>query len=295
MMNGPKRARHWVNDYLSADVPSRLIPYRTHWGLDDTTLPNPELYLTYEPVAIDHWPMIYTVYLATQNIVRDDYDLDENPKYTVTGAMRTYIWAKSETSEGASDLRDDLTTVVRDALLDGPAVSSYNQTQTDCSGVIDEASIREEFSDLTPLKGERMLAGAYLQYNLDMTEVVTRAPLGSGIVSQIPMVMVNLIEKVPNAPTLLLTVDGSSAGEVDLTWRAPTWDGGGFPLVGYTIEQSDDDGATWAISISDTGTTTPMATVTGLTTGDIYLFRVSAINGNGTGATSASSVPTTAP
>jgi len=294
MMNGPKRARHWVTDYLSSDVPSRLIPYRAWWSLDDTTLPNPTLYLTYEPVAIDHWPMIYTVALATQSITREDYDYDSNPKYEVRMAMRTYIWAKGETSEGASDLRDDLTTVVRDAFLDGPAVSGYNQMQTDCSGLIDEGTIREEFSDLTPLKGERMLAGAYIQYDLVMTEVVTRDLLGSGIVSVIPTVMVGLIEKVPNAPTLLLTVDGA-ATEVDMTWRAPTWDGGGFPLLGYKVEQSEDDGDNWTVSIADTGTTTPTATVTGLTTGEVYLFRVSAINENGTGAASAPSAPTTAP
>ena len=38
--------------------------------------------------------------------------------------------------------------------------------------------MREEFSDLTLLKGDRMLAGAYIAYNIQMDEIVSRASLG---------------------------------------------------------------------------------------------------------------------
>jgi hypothetical protein len=45
--------------------------------------------------------------------------------------------------------------------------------------MIDEASMREEFSDLTPLKGERFLAGAYIGYEIALDEVVMRKTLGT--------------------------------------------------------------------------------------------------------------------
>ena len=39
--------------------------------------------------------------------------------------------------------------------------------------------MREEFSDLTLLKGDRVMAGAYIAYDLAINEVVARAKLGT--------------------------------------------------------------------------------------------------------------------
>ena len=291
MMNGPKRARHWVTDFLTSDLPTRLLPYRIWWGLDTTTLPTPEKVLSFEPFAIDAWPMVYTIVLGSNSITRTDYDFDENPKFTIVYNVRTYVWAKAEGSEAVTDMRDDMVTVVTDALLDNPAVSSYGQLQTDCSAVINEGTIRQEFSDITLLKGERMLAGGYIQYDLEMTETVSTDPLG--VVSMIPTVLVQLIERVTNAPTVLLASDGAS-GEIVLHWKTPTWNAG-FPVVGYKVEQSTDSGDNWSTTISDTGVIEPTYTVTGLTPASTYMFRVSGINAQGIGAASSPSLDTVAP
>jgi hypothetical protein len=40
--------------------------------------------------------------------------------------------------------------------------------------MVEESSIREEFSDLTLIKGDRVLAGAYLGYDLILNEVIYR-------------------------------------------------------------------------------------------------------------------------
>jgi hypothetical protein len=44
--------------------------------------------------------------------------------------------------------------------------------------MIEESSMREEFSDLTLLKGDRVLAGAYIAYDMHINEIVMRAPIG---------------------------------------------------------------------------------------------------------------------
>jgi hypothetical protein len=44
--------------------------------------------------------------------------------------------------------------------------------------MIDESTLREEFSDLTLLKGDRFLAGSYISYTLQIDEIVTREPIG---------------------------------------------------------------------------------------------------------------------
>jgi hypothetical protein len=45
--------------------------------------------------------------------------------------------------------------------------------------MIDESTLREEFSDLTLLKGDRFLAGSYISYTLQIDEIVTREPIGT--------------------------------------------------------------------------------------------------------------------
>jgi hypothetical protein len=236
--------------------------------------------------------MFYTMVLGSTDLVRSDYDFEENPKYEVRYNMRTYIWARAVGNLEVSDLRDNLTTVVMDALIDLPAVSSYNATQPDCSGVIDEGSIRVEFSDIFLLKGERMTSAAYIQYEIVMTETITRDPYG--VVSSVPSVVVQLMEKTPNAPTTLIVADGASAGELELFWKAPTWFSG-YEVTGYQIEQSTDAGDNWAVIVADTGNTQPTYLDTGLTTGDSYMYRVSGINSQGLGAASAPSLDTVAP
>lgn len=293
-MNGPVRARKWVTNYLVSDLPTRLLSYRTWWGITSSDLPDPSKVYAFEPFQLlnEHTITVYTVILSTTDTVQTDWDFDSNPKYQMRHLARTYVWAKGEGSELALDRRDNMTTVVLDALLDGPAVSSYNKTQTDCSGVVQEDSIRIEYSDLTLLKGERMLAGAYISYDIEMTEVVTREALG--IVSAVPSVSIRLVEKVPNAPTNLVTTEDGTSGEITLVWKAPTWDAG-YSVTGYKIEQSTDSGSNWSTTTANTGTTSPTYTATGLTSSESYQFRVSGINEHGTGAASSASVPLVAP
>jgi hypothetical protein len=88
--------------------------------------------------------------------------------------MRTYVWTRSDSSEEVTLMRDRLTTVVRSALLDVPSLQTLNDANGDYEAYIDSSSITEEFSDLTMLKGDRVLAGAYIGYDLVINEIVYR-------------------------------------------------------------------------------------------------------------------------
>lgn len=177
LMHGSHFAKQYVNEYLKFDIPTRLVTYRNGWNLDDYLLPSPQKYLTYEPIALDSWPTIITVAISTNNFERLGFD-GTDPLYRINYAMRTYIWARDAGSEQATIMRDRLTTVVRSALLDRPCLSAIDPRDT-FQVQIDEGSLREEFSDLTVLKGDRMLAGAYIGYDLAINEVVRREPLGT--------------------------------------------------------------------------------------------------------------------
>jgi hypothetical protein len=179
MMHGAAAAKQFVNSYLEEDLPSRLVMYRNHWQVDEDSLPEPLKYLTYEPVALDHWPTLITVTLSTSSISRIDYTADMDPVYRVKYAMRTYVWVKADNSTECTENRDNLTTVVRSALLDHAGLRTADRQS--CDAVVDEGSMREEFSDLTLIKGERVMAGAYVAYDLDINEIVVRKPISDSL------------------------------------------------------------------------------------------------------------------
>lgn len=89
---------------------------------------------------------------------------------------------------------------------------------------------------------------------------------------------------VPGAPTSVSATGGNQ--QAALTWTAPD-STGGSPITGYRIESNPGSG--WSVAVSNTGSTSTSYTVTGLTNGTAYTFRVSAINSIGTGPASSAS------
>ena len=289
-MEGPAAAKKYVSDFLASDLPTRCLNYRNTLGLSDSELPNPIKYLTYEPLTMDNWPTIITLVEATSQIIRDDIAGGLDPTYQIIYRMRTYVWVRATGPDVVTTARDNMTMVVRDALLDRPALRGASAEGTPADIKVDEGTITEDFSDLTLLKGERFLAAAFLSYDLSLYETITRAGKGTFLTGEVSE---SLIEKVANAPTTLMSTAGDATAL--LTWKAPTWDGGGtFAITGYVIQYSIDKGTTWGTAVADTGSTNPAHTVSSLTNNTSYLFRVAALNGGGTGAYSASS-PATIP
>lgn len=177
LMNGAHAAKNYVNEYLTTDIPIRLITYRNGWNLDSTNLPDPEQYLIHEPLAIDAWPSIVTLVLSTNRMDRIGFEND-NPVYRVSYSMRTYVWIRTEGPMECGLMRDRMITVVRSSLLDYPCLKAFD-SRSNFRILIDEGTMREEFSDTTLLKGERYMAGAFLGYTLEIDEVVERLDVGT--------------------------------------------------------------------------------------------------------------------
>jgi hypothetical protein len=72
-----------------------------------------------------------------------------------------------------------------------------------------------------------------------------------------------------------------------LSWTAPA-STGGYSISDYTIQYSSDSGSTWGI-FSHSASSSTSITVTGLTSGTAYIFRVAAVTVLGTGAYSSAS------
>jgi fibronectin type 3 domain-containing protein len=95
----------------------------------------------------------------------------------------------------------------------------------------------------------------------------------------------------PGTVTNLVVAAGGSAGTASLTWTAPN--ANGSAITDYTIEYSSDGGVTWQ-TWSHTASTGTSATVTGLTPGTNYQFRVTAVNGIGASVATTPSAPVAA-
>ena len=103
-------------------------------------------------------------------------------------------------------------------------------------------------------------------------------------------VTVSATASVPNSPTgLTATANGQT--RIDLSWRAPS-DDGGANITGYKIEVSTD-GSSWSDLVASTGSTGTSYSHTGLTAGSTRHYRVSAINSAGTGHVSNTDSATT--
>jgi hypothetical protein len=197
-MQGPHQAKYFANSYLEKDLPGRLVKYRNSWNLSDDELPEPQKYLIHEPVAIDHWPTLITVAISMSSIERKDYTRAFDPRFDVVYAMRTYVWVKDDDSELCTIKRDRLTTVLRSAFLDTPSLNRCATQEGGVDAMIDESSIREEYSDLTLIKGERVMAGAFISYNLTLTEISTIPIIGTASEYEVQLLNVALAETFEN-------------------------------------------------------------------------------------------------
>lgn len=90
---------------------------------------------------------------------------------------------------------------------------------------------------------------------------------------------------LPPAPTSVSATSGN--GQAIVTWTAPTVIAQ-IPITDYIIQYSSNSGATWT-TFPDGTSSAATATVTGLTNGTAYVFRVAGVNGVGTGTYSSAS------
>lgn len=288
MMDGAWAAKTLVTEYLNHDLPKRLEKYRNHWQLDEDLLPDPQLIIQHEPYTNDSWPMLTTLVLGTQDIIREDYDDDDNPIYRVRYSMRTYVYVRSVGQDGVTRMRDNWVTVIRSALLDHPALKSVPRFEH-CDPMVDEGTVQETFSDLEPLKGERWWAGGYISYDMIVRETVSRPPVmqpGEWDIEVEGNIMGEKWDdgswvktpKTPGAPGWILAY-ANGDGSVTLEWKQPLWFGGVDPIDWYELQFSKDDGD-WEDLARDEQSHRPRPhrVVTGLDLGSTYRFRVSAVN-----------------
>src|SRR5881409_3258636 len=97
---------------------------------------------------------------------------------------------------------------------------------------------------------------------------------------------------VVSSPPSGLAAAAVSSSQINLSWTAPT-DNGGSAITGYKVERSTDGGTTWSTLVANTGSSTTTYSDTGVTHTTTYTYRVSAINSIGTSPPSNTASATT--
>ena len=105
---------------------------------------------------------------------------------------------------------------------------------------------------------------------------------GTGPASDTDSATTDAATKPGEATGLTATADGQT--EIDLSWTAPT-DDGGADITGYKIEVSTN-GSSWSDLEANTRSTSTSYSHASLTAGSTHHYRVSAINSAGTGPAS---------
>jgi hypothetical protein len=115
--------------------------------------------------------------------------------------------------------------------------------------------------------------------------VTASNPFGSATSASSNSVTPSGAPGTPAAPTASLpSTYGNTTASV--SWVAPS--NNGSAITDYVVQYSSDSGGSWT-TFADGISTSTSTTVTGLTNGVSYIFRVAAVNGAGTGNYSASS------
>ena len=167
-------------------------------------------------------------------------------------------------------------------------------------GVSVTSSYIRSTTDITSMSGTSMaaphvagVAALYLQTNPSATPATVASTLlaastpnvvvDAGVASPNRLVYSSSFAPAPattpSAPTIATAVPGNAS--VSLTWKAPV-SNGGAAITSYLVQYSTN-GTTW----QSMGTTGTSATISSLTNGISYSFRVAAVNSVGTGAASA--------
>jgi predicted phage tail protein len=131
--------------------------------------------------------------------------------------------------------------------------------------------------------GGMTASAAYAFLNATEGATASAAPASTAVLYGTP----------PSPPQALTATPGNS--QVRLTWLLPANDGGS-PITDYVIQRSPNGSSNW-ITINDGVRTTTSHTVTGLTNGTRYYFRVLAKNaeGNSNSSNVVSAMPRTVP
>lgn len=189
-MLGPEGAASHAVAWLAERIPDRLRVLEARYQLDAGSLPNPAQVLDHErgPIAVEDWPAVFVLPQRVESIRLVEVRDDSSEVYLVTYALRVLAWVRSDGYQATDQLRKRYVLAIREALLErkslspAPTYGSGDYGTAIEDNVVDPSSIREDYSDVMVDEAKRTIAGAWIDVNLIVAEVLEAAvPLGTAL------------------------------------------------------------------------------------------------------------------
>lgn len=191
-MNVPARGgtqlRKVISDFLTTAMPPLIDVCRTQWNLADWQLPHPSKYDAIDPgmVANNDYPAIGTVMLNDRDHIRQGFDLHAQQVYSPVYTVRSFVVARTpfdpdtqkweqDYKETAVRLRDDLTRIFQQVILQTPSLGTSKQAR------VDEGSMQTDYLEpwLAKTQSARWLAAATISFEVAYTESTYAPPIGN--------------------------------------------------------------------------------------------------------------------
>lgn len=172
---GPIEVKTHLVSFLRARLPAYLDVYRTRRGLVEEDLPTPhsDLFLRNPPQSLDTLPCVAVEVRRKTRVQRIEPTDDQT--HRATYVVVVYAWVKAETWQATYDQRDGLTSATSYLLLDRP----HLDLQPLGDMLVNEDTLSEDYTDVTPVRGDRWVAGGTINFNLLVYESVTRPRIGT--------------------------------------------------------------------------------------------------------------------
>lgn len=213
----------------------------------------------------------YTFVIKATNSAGDSLDSDPSSSITTFNLPGVPTGLTATSSTGAISL-----TWVAPTNTGGTPITGYNIY--DASGNIYNSSTNAFVSDTGSITTTSNLSinitgltdGSTYAFSIKAVNL-------AGLSSAVSFASITL-----GLPTAPLNFSGVSANtQITFSWQVPT-SNGGSPITGYKIADSTD-----AIVYDGTGNTAITTTITGLTNGTSYIYKISALNSRGASSYSA--------
>ena len=181
--HGVSMMRKHMADHLAEALPPLIDAAREQYELEDWQLPYPLKYNAYDPLSADIYPCVGMFVTNSTAWTRVDINEMAEEVYEARYPVGVFLWVitpvlpdggyESPQYDAAIRLRDDMTALLRSALLATPSLGSGGAM------AVDERTVREDYPDAIKLstQNDRYAAGGIINCEVRVRQTNYAAPL----------------------------------------------------------------------------------------------------------------------
>lgn len=208
-MRGPEGVSDHMAGWLTDRIPARLRVLEARLDLPANSLADPAKVRAHEdgPLGLEDWPAVYVLPQGLRAMDLVEVRSDASEVYRSTYGVRVLAWVRADGYAATDQLRKRYVLAIREALLERkaltpqPTYGSGDYTDGEPEVAVQPASIREDYSDVFTDDAARTIAGAWLDVDVTLVEVLD-GPTALGVAELVDVTLAADTAGVPPHPAL---------------------------------------------------------------------------------------------